>query len=97
LAQPGLTEFAHALDQSGKAVIHRWLVLFILDDRWKHEPISPWRGFVHIHQDPALLGSFPTTFEGSRNIFVMTVVTQRESNSVIDDFGISRGGVIIPE
>jgi hypothetical protein len=31
----GLTEFGHTLDQSGQAVIHWWLVSFILDDRWK--------------------------------------------------------------
>jgi hypothetical protein len=31
----GLVEFGHALDQSGQAVIHQWLILFILDDRWK--------------------------------------------------------------
>jgi hypothetical protein len=43
------------------------------------------------------LGSFPTTFEGSQNIFIMAVVTQGELDSTIDDFGISRGGVIILE
>jgi hypothetical protein len=43
------------------------------------------------------LGSFSATFEGSQNIFVTAVATQRESDSTIDDFGISRGGVIIPE
>jgi hypothetical protein len=51
----------------------------------------------HIHQDPPLLGSFPATFEGSQNIFITAVVKQREPDSAIDDFGISRGGVIIPE
>jgi hypothetical protein len=43
------------------------------------------------------LGSFSGTFEGSWNIFITTVVTQREPDSAIDDFGISCGGVIIPE
>jgi hypothetical protein len=52
---------------------------------------------VHIHQDPPLLGSFPATLEGSRNIFVTAVATQREHDSAIDDFGISCGGVIIPK
>jgi hypothetical protein len=52
---------------------------------------------VHIHKDPPFLGSFPATFEGSRNIFVTTVATQREPDSAIDDFGISHRGVIIPE
>jgi hypothetical protein len=52
---------------------------------------------VHILQDPHFLGSFLATFEGSRNIFAMAVVMQRELDSAIDDFGISRGGVIIPE
>jgi hypothetical protein len=52
---------------------------------------------VHILQDPPFLGSFPATFEGSQNIFVTVVARQREPNSAIDDFGISRGGVIIPE
>jgi hypothetical protein len=55
------------------------------------------RWFVHIHQDPPLLGSFPTTFEGSRNIFITAVATQREPDFAIDDFGILCGGVIIPE
>jgi hypothetical protein len=52
---------------------------------------------VHIYQDPPLLGSLSATLEGSRNIFVAAVATQREPDSVINDFGISRGGVIIPE
>jgi hypothetical protein len=95
--EPGLAEFGHALDQSNQAVIHWLLVPLILDDRGKQEPICPRRGFVHIHQDSPFLGSFPTTFEGSRNIFVTTVATQREPDSAIDDFRISRGGVIIPE
>jgi hypothetical protein len=37
----GLAEFSHALDQSGQVIIHRWLVPLILDDRRKHEPVSP--------------------------------------------------------
>jgi hypothetical protein len=43
------------------------------------------------------LGSFLATFEGRWNIFVTAVETQREPDSAIDDFGISRGGVIIAE
>jgi hypothetical protein len=74
--EPGLVEFSHALDQSGQAVIHRWLVPFILDDWGKQEPVSPRRRFVHIHQDPPFLGSFLATFKGSRNIFVTVVATQ---------------------
>jgi hypothetical protein len=50
--EPGLVEFSHALDQSGQAVIHRWLVPLILDDRGKQEPVFTRRGFVHIRQDP---------------------------------------------
>jgi hypothetical protein len=63
--EPGLTEFGHALDQSGQAVIHWRLVPLILDDRGKHELVSPQSWFVHIHQDPPFLGSFSVTFEGS--------------------------------
>jgi hypothetical protein len=33
--EPVLTEFDHALDQSGQAIIHRRLVPLILDDRGK--------------------------------------------------------------
>jgi hypothetical protein len=95
--EPGLTEFDHALDQSGQTVIHRRLVPLILDGGGKQEPFFPQRRFVHIHQDPPFLGSFLATFEVSRNIFVMAVVMQREPDFAIDDFGISRGGVIIPE
>jgi hypothetical protein len=95
--EPGLVEFGHALDQSGHAVIHRRLILLILDDWGKQEHVSPRRGFVHIHQDPPFLGSFLATFEGSQKIFVTPVATQREPDSAIDDFGISRGEVIIPE
>jgi hypothetical protein len=95
--ESGLAEFGHALDQSGQAVIHRRLVPLILDDGGKQEPLSPRRGFLHIHQDSPFLRSFSATFEGSRNIFVTAVATQREPDSAIDDFGISRGGVIIPE
>jgi hypothetical protein len=72
----GLVEFGHALDQNGQAVIHQQLVLFILDDRGKHELVSPRCRFVHIHQDPPFFGSFPATFEGSQNIFVTALVTQ---------------------
>jgi hypothetical protein len=43
------------------------------------------------------LGSLPATLEGSRNIFVAVVATQREPDSAINDFGISRGGIIISE
>jgi hypothetical protein len=88
----GLTEFGHTLDQSSQAVIHRRLVPLILDDREKQEHVS-W----DIHQDPPFLGSFLETFEGSQNIFVTAVATQREPDSAIDDFGISHRGVIIPE
>jgi hypothetical protein len=95
--EPNLVEFGHAIDQSGQAVIHRRLIPFILNDRWKQELVTPRCGFVHIHQDPPFLGSFPTTFEGSQDIFVTAVATQREPDSAIDDFGISRGRVIIPE
>jgi hypothetical protein len=42
-------EPGHALDQSGQAVIHRRLVLLILDDQGEQESVSPQRGFVHIH------------------------------------------------
>jgi hypothetical protein len=52
---------------------------------------------VHIHQDPPFLGSFLVTFEGSWDIFVTAVAMQRVADSAIDNFGISRGGVIIPE
>jgi hypothetical protein len=95
--EPNLKEFGRLLDQSCQAVVHRWLILLILDDRGEHDPISPWHWFVHIHQDPPPLGSFPATFEGSQNIFVTMVVTQREPDSAINDFAISCGGVIIPE
>jgi hypothetical protein len=95
--EPGRAEFGHVLDQSGQAVVHRRLVPFILDDRWKQEHVSPRCGFVHIHQDPAFLGSFPATLEGSQDIFVTVVAVQREPDSAIDDFGITRGGVIIPK
>jgi hypothetical protein len=95
--EPGLMEFGHTLDQSSQAVIHWRLISLILDDRGKQEPVSPRRGFVHIHQDPPFLGSFPATFEGSLNIFVTTVATQREPNSAINDFEILRGGVIVPK
>jgi hypothetical protein len=39
--EPGLTEFGHAHDQSSQAVIHRWLIPFVFDDRWKQELVSP--------------------------------------------------------
>jgi hypothetical protein len=95
--EPDLVEFGHALDQSGQVVIHRWIIPFILNDWWKQELVSPRCGFVHIHQDPPFLGSFLATFEGSQDILVMAVATQREPDSTIDDFGISCGRVIIPE
>jgi hypothetical protein len=43
------------------------------------------------------LGSIPATFEGRQNIFVTVVTMEREPDSAIDEFGISCGGVIIPE
>jgi hypothetical protein len=78
-------------------VVHRWLIPLILDDRGEQEHVSPRRWFVHIHHDPPLLGSFLATFEGSQNIFVTAVATQRELDSTIDNFGILCRGVIIPE
>jgi hypothetical protein len=95
--EPDLMEFGHTLDQSDQTVIHRWLIPIILDDWGKQEHVSPWCGFVHIHQDPPFLGSFLAIFEGSRNTFVTAVATQREPNSATYDFRISHGGVIIPE
>jgi hypothetical protein len=43
------------------------------------------------------LGSFPSTLEGSQNIFVAAVATRRDPDSTINDFGISRERIIIPE
>jgi hypothetical protein len=50
---------------------------------------------VHVYQDPPLLGSFPVTLEGSQNIFIATVATHREPDPTINNFGISRGGIIL--
>jgi hypothetical protein len=52
---------------------------------------------VHVYQDPPLLGSFPAILEGSQNIFSTVVVTQRGPDPAINNFGISCGGIIIPE
>jgi hypothetical protein len=59
--------------------------------------VSPQCWFVHVYQDPPLLGSFPATLKGSQNIFVMVMATQREPDSVINNFGISCGRIIIPK
>jgi hypothetical protein len=53
----GLVEFGHALDQNGQAVNHQQLVLFILDDRGKHELVSHVVGLcistrIHLSLDP---------------------------------------------
>jgi hypothetical protein len=65
--------------------------------RGGQEHVSPWRWFVHVYQNPHLLGSFLATLEESQNIFVAVVVMQSELDSAINDFGISCGGIIIPE
>jgi hypothetical protein len=69
-------EFGHALDLNSQTVIRWQLVPLILDDRGKQEPVSPRCRFVHIHQDQPFFRSFPTTFEGCRNIFITAVATQ---------------------
>jgi hypothetical protein len=52
---------------------------------------------VHVYQDPPLLGSFPATLEGRRNIIIAAVVTQREPDSAINDFRILCKRIIIPD
>jgi hypothetical protein len=98
--ESSLMEFGHTLDQSGQAVIHRRLVPLIFDDGGgggEQEHVSPRCRGVHVNKNPPLLGSFLATLEGSQNIFVSAVTTQRQPNPSINDFGISRRRIVIPK
>jgi hypothetical protein len=50
--KPGLTEFSHPLDRSGQARRHRWLTMFVFDERWVHKLVHPLRLNMHIYQEP---------------------------------------------
>jgi hypothetical protein len=50
---------------------------------------SPLKLDVHIDNEPPLASTFPTTLEGSLDIFLPMVVTKRQSNPIPEKINFS--------
>jgi hypothetical protein len=52
---------------------------------------------VHVHKNPPLLSTLPTTLEGSLDVFIHALASQGKANPAEDGLGVSGRRVIIPE
>jgi hypothetical protein len=52
---------------------------------------------MHVHKNPSLLGTLPTTLEGSLDIFIHALASQGNTDLTEDCFGVSGRIVIVPE
>jgi hypothetical protein len=52
---------------------------------------------VHVHKDPPLLGTLPTTFEDSLDVFIHAFVLQGKADSAEDYLCVSGRRIIVSE
>jgi hypothetical protein len=60
-------------------------------------PIRPLRLDVHIDKEPPSGSTFPTTLEGSLDVFHSAVAMKGQSNPREDDILVPSRGVEVPE
>jgi hypothetical protein len=52
---------------------------------------------VHVHQDPLLLYTLLTSFEGSLDVFIPAITLQGKADPAKNHFGVSDRRVVVPE
>jgi hypothetical protein len=52
---------------------------------------------MHIHKNPLLLGTLPTTLEGGINVFIPAVASQGKADPAKNCLGVSGRRIIVPE
>jgi hypothetical protein len=52
---------------------------------------------MHIYKNPLLLGAFPAALEGSLDVSILVVASQRKADPTEDYLGVSGRRIIVPE
>jgi hypothetical protein len=56
------------------------------------------RGLVmHVHKNPLLLGTLPTTLQGSLDVFIHAFASQEKAGPTKDCLDVSGRRVVVPE
>jgi hypothetical protein len=83
-----LAQFDNMLGQLSQAIGHWWFRPLILDSWREQKLVDPWGLIMHVHKNPLLLDTLPTTLEGSFDVFILALASQGKVDPIKNCLGV---------